>query len=828
MSTPDPRPDLPPQGAPLDPVPSTAAARLRDLLQLAEPLVVSDAEQAEAALREAQKLAGALGDTRSEALALTLLGATFFFRSQYPTALQVLGQAQAAADRAQDDRITARVLNNLGNCEVALGNYGEGMEYYQQSLRLAQACGDEDGRTRALSNVGLIHLELGEHELALEVFQEVLALAEEAQDALSQSSSTINLVLSYYHVGRYADALTLGAAHLPVVRALGVRQHEVVLRAWLLPCLIQTGQAGDAARQAEDLLPLAQAVDDREYVAYIRAFYGQALTQLGQLDAAQEQLLLALAEAQQHGARLSERTVLQHLSELHAARGEWQQAYERLQAYEALNRTLHAEAVARKAQVMGAQMQVEILRREADAERRRSAELTQANTALQAAQEALSYRATHDALTGLANRAHFQAELERAVQAASPAPFGVLFIDLDRFKQVNDTLGHEVGDELLKAVAGQLRGAVRSGDLVARMGGDEFTILLRSLREPRDAERVAHKILNALAQPLLVCGHTLQVTGSIGVAVAPRDGQDVGTLQKHADLAMYRAKQGGKNGVRTFQPGPDEASPQPPGHLEVERDLRGALVRGEFVLHYQGQYDVRTQALTGFEALLRWQHPTQGLLPPGEFLGIAEDSQLILPVGAWVLREACGQAAAWQTRAPGLTISVNVSALQFEQPGFLTTVQQALEASGLAPQHLILELTEQAAARHPEAAAQQLSRLRGLGVQIALDDFGTGQSSLSLLHQLPIDLLKIDRSFLQAAPDPEANRVFIGVMITLAHGLNLLVTAEGVETSQQRALLGELGCDSMQGFLLTRPLPAAEAEGLLTLPAISAPPASPN
>lgn len=529
------------------------ASRLRELLSLAEPLIVADVARAEQLLREAQALAFRLGDARSEALALIFLSATSYFRSEYQTALDTLAQAQAAADLVQDDLLTARIENSRGNCAVALGHYGEAMEHYQTSLALAQARGDVEDRARVLNNVGLVHIDLGDYPLALEVFQEVMKLAQQSKSPHAYSSALINTVLCYYHVGSPGEALALASGYLPTIQKLQVRQHEVVLRTWMLPCLIDTGEVAEAARQAEELLPLAQEVDDRQYLVYARMFAGQALLQLGQLGPAQEQLELALEEARRYDIRPLQRSVLLHLSRLYAAREEWQQAYEHSQLYQALDRELHTEAVERKAKVLGAQIQVEILRREAEHERRRSNELAQANTALQAAQEALAYRATHDALTGLANRAHFQHEVERELQTLDQGLFGLLFIDLDRFKQVNDTLGHDVGDELLKEVGRRLTHVVRSSDLVARMGGDEFTVVLRQLRSAQDAEGVAHKILNELIRPVEVGGHTLHVTCSIGVAVAPQDGRDVTTLQKNADIAMYRVKHEGKNGVQTFR-----------------------------------------------------------------------------------------------------------------------------------------------------------------------------------------------------------------------------------------------------------------------------------
>ncbi|GHF91181.1 EAL domain-containing protein [Deinococcus ficus] len=790
------------------------AAHLSELLQAAEPMVVSDAPQAEVLLRQAHALAAALKDDAREALALTLLAATFYFRSQFETAMDLLTEAKRAADRVPGDLIAARIANNLGLCAVALGHYGRGMEHYQTSLNISQAHGDDAGRARTLGNVGLIHADLGDYQVALEAFQEVNALARKADLPLALSSSVINTVRAYYHTGRLAEALDLATAHLPTVQALGYRQHEVVLRVWMLPCLTDTGQLTEAVRQAETLLPLALEVNDREHVVYVRMFYGQALMAAGRLDEAHEQLQLALHDAEQHSITPLRRTTLSHLSQVHAAREQWPEAYRALQVCQELDQALRAEAVERKAQVLGVQMQMEFLRQEALAERRRSTELSQANTALQAAQETLAYRATHDALTGLANRAHFQAAAERALQTVQKAPFGMLFIDLDRFKQVNDTLGHDVGDELLKEIARRLTLVVRSGDLVARMGGDEFTILLHGLRSPADAERVAHKVLQELARPVQVCGHTLHVTGSIGVAVAPQDGHDVTTLQKHADIAMYRAKQGGKNGVRTFQPAMGQDTLE---RAAMEEDLRTAIREDQLVLHYQAQFDARTRRLVGYEALVRWRHPRQGLLPPGKFIGVAEDSGLIVPLGAWVLREACRQASEWQADDRGLTMSVNVSALQLEDAGFLGTVQDALRDAGLHPRQLVLELTESAVLGRRGNAAGQLDDLRALGVRVALDDFGTGQSSLSLLRQLQVDILKIDRSFVQDAQGEAAGsaRVLIDAMVSLAHSLNMRVTAEGVETPEQHALLSAMACDSVQGYLMARPLPAGEAAAYL-------------
>ncbi|MDO4263678.1 MAG: diguanylate cyclase, partial [Deinococcus sp.] len=383
------------------------------------------------------------------------------------------------------------------------------MECYQESLRIAKEAHDEVGLARTLNNIGLVYLDLADYQLALETYQETMALSSSEEKAMQNvhSSATVNTVRLHEHLGEFSQGLQLAQEALPKMQKMGHLRQAMILQIWALPCLIGLGQAAQAAQQAESLLPTTQQMDDPEQSVYTRIFYGQALVKLGQLDAAQEQFEQALEEARQHDTTPLQRKALSQLSELYAAQERWQLAYTTAVACQELERTLQDQALKRKAQVLGVQMQLDFLRREAEAERNRISALTHANEQLQAAQHTLAYRATHDALTGLANRAHFQAEVERELQAGRT--FGLLFIDLDRFKQVNDTLGHDTGDELLRAVARQLKQVLRSGDLVARMGGDEFTVILRSLRTPHDAEAVAHKVLNRLAEPFYVGEHTL-------------------------------------------------------------------------------------------------------------------------------------------------------------------------------------------------------------------------------------------------------------------------------------------------------------------------------
>ena len=531
-------------------VPTDVTARLEALLREADPLVVSDAQRAELLAREAASLARSVRDARREGHALALLGGVYFFTSRYTDAKATFNEVLTRARAAGDAILEARGLNGLGISVQVLGEHAEAIEYFLESLRVAQESGNEIGRARVLGNLGVLRVELGEFDQALEVHLQAIDIGRRLQDHVVESSGTVNAVVDYYHLRRHDEALALAARHLPRVREFGIRQHEVVMQAHVTLSLVETGQAEAAARLATDTLTLAQDVQDHEYIAILHMGLGRAQHALGSLDEAEHNYQEALHVARGRELRMTERDVLGCLSKLSASRGDWRAAYEHATAYHALERALHAQDVDRRTKVISRQMQVELLKRDAEVERLRNIELARANAALSAAQERLAYRATHDALTGLANRAHFHAEFERALQQPDGEHTGVLFIDLDRFKFVNDTFGHDIGDELLKQVAERLRGAVRAGDLVARIGGDEFTVLLTHLRTSEDAERVALKVLQILREPWTVREDDLPVTASIGVAVAPHHGTDVVTLQKHADAAMYRAKRAGKNAVR--------------------------------------------------------------------------------------------------------------------------------------------------------------------------------------------------------------------------------------------------------------------------------------
>lgn len=434
-------------------------------------------------------------------------------------------------------------------------------------------------------------------------------------------------------------------------------------------------------------------------------------------------------------------------------------------------------------------------------------ERVRAEAALRELAAQLRHQASHDALTGLPNRLLFEDRLERAIEAArrDGSEVAVLFLDLDRFKHVNDTLGHDAGDELLREVARRFELAVRTTDTLSRRGGDEFLIVAPGVAGSMDAVRVGRRLLDALAEPVLVAGRPVFVSASVGASVFPRDGADARALQSRADAAMYRAKAAGRGRLECFAPEMTEAAFE---RLTLENDLRRAVERGEFRLHYQPVVDAGTGAVASAEALLRWEHPALGLVPPARFIPVAEEAGLMVPIGAWVLRGACRQAAEWARSPAGpLRVAVNVSAAQFGREDLVATVTAALEESGVDARWLELELTETLVMRDVAGTARQLRALRALGVSVAVDDFGTGFSSLAKLQSLPLDALKVDRSFVERLAAIPSSLPLVRAVVTLARELGMRVVAEGVETAEQLTALRALGCDLVQGYLFARPAP---------------------
>ena len=421
----------------------------------------------------------------------------------------------------------------------------------------------------------------------------------------------------------------------------------------------------------------------------------------------------------------------------------------------------------------------------------------------------LLHRANHDPLTGLPNRALLRERLGQALERAerSGRPCALLFLDLDHFKTVNDSLGHATGDRLLVDVAARLRGALRAGDTLARFGGDEFVALLSEVVDLDEARAMAERLHVALAPPVTVDGHEFAATASIGVVLGNGMAEGPEELLRFADLALYRAKADGRARTASYNSDLNTAAL---ARLSLEVDLRRAVERGELVLHYQPKVDLRTGAIAGLEALVRWQHPTRGLISPGVFIPLAEETGAIVPIGRWVLGEACRQVVAWQVAYPTNAtprLSVNLSARQFRAPDLVADVAALLAETGLAAELLQMEITETAAMERPDEAITTLTALRALGVRLAIDDFGTGYSSLAYLRQLPVDTLKIDRSFFA---DEERNQAIVRAVTDLAHALGLEVVAEGVERAAQVAWARVAGCDRGQGYYFAHPLPAEQ------------------
>lgn len=443
-------------------------------------------------------------------------------------------------------------------------------------------------------------------------------------------------------------------------------------------------------------------------------------------------------------------------------------------------------------------------------------ERKKAEEALSRQQVKLQHLAHHDALTELPNRILFNDRLNQAVQKAkrNQSLFALFFVDLDHFKQINDSLGHTVGDALLQAVTTRLTKTIRGEDTLARLGGDEFTIIMESLFQPQDASILAEKIINVLQQPIQIDEHTLYISSSIGISLFPKDATDAVSLLKYADAAMYRAKEEGRNNFQFYSAEMTELAIE---RLVMTNSMRQALKNEEFVIHYQPQIDATTNTLIGMEALVRWQHPTKGLLSPIAFLALAEETGMIIELDHWVMRTAIKQVAAWYAEGlrPGV-LSVNLSMKQLEHHDFIRLVKETVESNNFEPKWLKLEVTEGQVMQKPEEAIAKLRQINELGIGISVDDFGTGYSSLSALKRLPINTLKIDRSFLIDVPDDTEDAAIVKAIIALAKSLDLDLIAEGVETDIQKDFLLANGCNNIQGYFYSRPIQSTEIHTMLS------------
>ncbi|HQG64779.1 MAG TPA: EAL domain-containing protein [Smithella sp.] len=421
-------------------------------------------------------------------------------------------------------------------------------------------------------------------------------------------------------------------------------------------------------------------------------------------------------------------------------------------------------------------------------------------------EQELNHLATHDALTGLPNRLMFSQLLDHAIHSAQryKKQLAVLFIDLDRFKTINDSLGHDAGDQLLKEIALRLRKSLRTVDVVGRLGGDEFIVLIEDLQEIKQLEIIAHKILATVIKPMVLLGEECRVTASIGISVFPKDGQDEQSLMKNADIAMYFAKEEGKNNFQFYS---ENIHAMSSARLAIETNLRYAIERNELYLNYQAQLDFKTDEITGVEALLRWNSKYLGVVTPAQFIPIAEETGLIVPIGRWVLKTACAQNVAWQKQGlPPVSMAVNLSLRQLTDESFLQDIREVLQETGMAPNYLELEITESMVMHNPERLIPILTKIKAMEIRLAIDDFGTGYSSLAQLRNFPIDSIKVDRSFIRNLPQDMDNKAITEAIITMGRSLNLTVVAEGVETKEQESFLRQKVCDEMQGFYFSKPI----------------------
>ena len=431
------------------------------------------------------------------------------------------------------------------------------------------------------------------------------------------------------------------------------------------------------------------------------------------------------------------------------------------------------------------------------------------------AEEQLHRLSRHDTLTGLPNRTLLSDRLQQAVVRAmlNHTQVGVLLVDLDHFKRINDTLGHSVGDQVVREAAARLQRCIRENDTISRQGGDEFVILLPDLTVNDEADRIAQRVLEAMGEPFRLEDHELHISCSIGVSLSPRDGHTAENLLKNADNAMYRAKDLGRNNYQHYQSGATQLARE---RLILETSLRHAVKREQMEMYYQPKWDFRSQSITGAEALIRWNHPDRGLLPPARFIPIAEDSDLILTLGEWALRAAVREVGQLhQAGWPGFRVAVNLSGRQFRQEGLTALIRNILEQAGFAPECLELELTETILMHHTEDNLAALRAFKSMGVRLAIDDFGTGYSSLGYLQRFPVDVLKIDRSFVTDLPQSDSNIAIVDAIVTLAHGLDLEVVAEGIETIEHAEFLREHGCDEGQGYYYGKPMPMPRFLALL-------------
>ncbi|WP_261663251.1 EAL domain-containing protein [Deinococcus sp. Marseille-Q6407] len=712
------------------------------------------------------------------------------------------GRPPRAAEQTGTGPLQARALGGLGAITTQTGQYGEALQTQLESLRLVQELRDSEGEVRTLNTIGYLYMHLQDYDQALKYQLEAQAGARAAGHLPLEISATINLAANHDQRGDPETALRLNRGALDRISGLDMGQFAAILHGNIATNLKNMGRFEEGLDACRQTMELAERLNLKESLCDGLMTRGAILRRLGRSAAAAADLQKALNIAEELSATHYLREGYCELSYALEELGDMAGALTALRRYHELKKEQLETISQERTKVLATQLQIDRLEFHAAEQQQRGDQLAAMNETLQAAQAELAYRASHDSLTGLLNRPALEKQLEAICQTRPPEVTAVLFIDLDHFKQINDTLGHPVGDQLLKQVAERLLHNVQPGDEVARQGGDEFTVLLRSVDSPQAAEQAAQQLLEQLAHPYSAGGLTLHTTASIGIAIFPNHGLDVITLQKHADLALYQAKQE-RGRYRMYQATlGTEALEQ----LTVEQALHTALQEDGFYLQYQAVVDSGNGQPVMIEALLRWHSPW-GEVSPHVFIPVAERSDLILQLGSWAARAALQQLSEWRQLWPQLKISVNVSARQLTQPDLARQVSALLQEYGLDPGALMLELTE--AAVVDVRRLRPFQELQAAGLSIGLDDVGTGYASLAGLAQLPMQVLKIDRSLtaqLTPVSAGRSTRPLMHALITFAQESGLDVVAEGVETSEQFDLLRRWGPIQIQGYLESRPL----------------------
>lgn len=752
---------------------------------------------------------------------LVLQGRALCLQGQYSLGLEAAQQALTLARRVGAGALEAQALSDVGLARQRLGDLAGAMTAFLDGLRLGATQGDEAGVGRALLNIASIHVRLGDSVQALALHEQALESARTCENAELTVDALTRLLEDHFLLGHDHAVLNLTDETLTLAQQHGLTGFECAARRVQSQCLLRLGRVRAALITAQTGLRVAVRARDREAQLALNLAVGQAFLALGEARLSLGFLQDGLTQAEDWPHRDMQWQFHQALTQVFVAlQDERRAAYHRGQ-WQALHAQVYGPDVQERTRQLASQA-VQAWQERPVTPRTWTAhtwtqELDALTEQLRATRSELALAASQDALTGVPHRSHFQGRAQQHLNLLTVGErVGFVLLSLDHMKSLNARFGHAWGDRALVEFARRLEGLLRPGDLVGRQGGDEFVIMLADLNSPEDISRVMGRLLSHLRAPLTVQEQTVNLSVSLGGAVFPDDGTSVEELFRNADLALGHAREGGRNQGQRFEP---IMRVQEQRRRTLLFELHGAAERGELRLYYQGQFSLPGRTLKGFEALVRWQHPELGLVPPAEFIPLAEESRLIVDVGAWVLREACRQAQEWGFPQRKLRMAVNVSALQVEDAAFPALVQGVLMEFKLPGRTLVLELTESMMHRNPGQAGQVIRDLQHLGVQVALDDFGAGFSSLSSLQTLALNQLKIDRSFLGelshgAAQLPRA-RLLVDMMVNLAHNMSMDVVAEGVEQDEQLRLLTELHCDGVQGYLLARPQPPQVAQGLL-------------